>query len=190
MLGPRDLEVLESSYELILGLWVGPGDQGTYLELPPLAGAVGPVDPGDLPQGDLLIAVDPVHPEGDAVALHADGDALPSRDDVTVGVGQGGDTPVGVVVAADDGEAGHAVEELDAGLDPLGRAGGGVGEAEDEAGLVELDCVGAGEGDGGGLELGEVGLAEGADGGFWVSCVSEMVGWNQWEHVCVCVCVC
>lgn len=98
--------------------------------------------------------------------LDQDGDGFAARLDVLGGAGVC-DAPVGPVVAADGGEAGLAVEELDAGFDPLarGRGGRGLGEDEDEAGLVELVGVGCGEGEGGGLELGKGVFGEGVVGG-------------------------
>lgn len=98
--------------------------------------------------------------------LNQDGDGFAAGLDV-LGGGGVGDAPVGPVVAADGGEAGLAVEELDAGFDPLarGRGGRGLGEDEDEAGLVELVGVGCGEGEGGGLELGKGVFGEGVVGG-------------------------
>lgn len=102
--------------------------------------------------------------------LDQDGDGFAARLDVLGSAGVG-DAPVGPVVAADGGEAGLAVEELDAGFDP--HAGGGgrwFFEDEDEAGLVELVGVGCGEGEGGGEELGEGVFGEGVVGGWdWVS---------------------
>lgn len=78
-----------------------------------------------------------------------------------------GDAPVGPVVAADGGQARLAVEVLDAGLDPLAReGGGGLGEDEEDAGLVELVGVCGCECDGGGFELGEGVFGEGFVGGW------------------------
>lgn len=68
--------------------------------------------------------------------LDQNGDGLAPGLDLRGGRGVG-DAPVGPVVAADGGEARLAVEVLDAGLDPLAREGG-LGEDEDDAGLVEL----------------------------------------------------
>lgn len=97
--------------------------------------------------------------------LDQDGDGLAARLDV-LGAAGVGDAPVGPVVAADGGEAGLAVEELDAGFYPLAGIGG-FGEDEDDAGLVELVGVGCGEGERGGFELGEGVFGEGVVGG-WV----------------------
>lgn len=55
--------------------------------------------------------------------LHQDGDGFAAGLDV-LGGGGVGDAPVGPVVAADGGEAGLAVEELDAGFNPFARGGG------------------------------------------------------------------
>lgn len=92
-----------------------------------------------------------------------DGDGLAAGLDVGGGAGVG-DAPVGPVVAADGGEARLAVEELDARLDPF-AGGAGLGQDENEAGLVELVGVGGGEGEGCGLELGEGVFGEGLVGG-------------------------
>lgn len=72
-------------------------------------------------------------------------------------MGGGRNAPISPAVTADGGKAGLVVEELDAGLDPLSRGGGGawLGEFEENAGLVELEGVGGGESDGCGDELGE-----------------------------------
>ena len=118
--------------------------------------------------------VDPeVGAAGAVLALDADGDAAGARADLVARGGRG-DAPVGPGVAADGAEAGRAVKELDAGLDPL--AGGGlvvgacVAEDEEDAGLVELARVAGGEGEGCGEEFGGGVLGVRAVG-CWVSSI-------------------
>ena len=169
---PLDIEVLELAFERFAGLLVRARHQGTHLKLPALTRLIGK-HPAHLPQG-LALAVlgDVVDPERDAVGilllLDEDGDRRAAGLDVTDnGGGQRGDAPVGEAVAGDGGQDGRAVDELDAGLDPLAGCVGRVvrGEAEEEAGLVVERAVGRREGDCGGEEVRDGGDGVGAGGG-------------------------
>lgn len=101
--------------------------------------------------------------------LHENGHGLGTGLDVCRGRGDVGDAPVGPVVAADGGEAGRVVEVLDAGFDPFaGGAGGGTGEEEEDAGLVELVGVCCCEGEACGAEFWKGVLGEGFVGGCFV----------------------
>lgn len=151
---------------------------GLDLDLPVLTNAIHPID---LTERHLLpVPEHLVHPQAvsHVVLLPLDADRRP----VGLGLDDGVDAPVRVVISGDDAYAGHAEILLDAGLDPLGRrvslegGGGRIGgeEGEEDAGLlVELFGLDV-EGDGGGEELGE---GFGGDGvaarGGW--CCEEML---------------
>lgn len=163
---PLHVQSGELDLELILGLGVGlgPGGEGGDLAIP-LAALLG-VEPADLAERDAFAAAgrQVVDPDADAefglVPLDDEGYGVLGRADG----GERRDAPVGVAVAGDGAELRGAVVELEAGLDPLGRRGGGVcslgAEGEEEAGLVVLFGPGGVEGEAGGAEGGD-----GVDGG-------------------------
>lgn len=146
---PLNIHIQKLGLQLVAPTLGWAGNGGTDLELPTLAGALNAVNPGNLPYGDPLVTNDLIDPQalarGAVFPLDKNGDGLAAVSD-GIAVGNGGDAPVGVVVAADGREARAAVKVLDAGLDPLCGRGAGLGEAQEDAGLVELLGVGGGEG--------------------------------------------
>lgn len=142
---PLHIKFLKCGLQVALDLLVRPCHQRTNLNLPLLATLI-PKHPRDLPQRhSLLIANLRVNPYRNLINLQLHRHGRLALHDT---LGQRGrdrrDGPVGVVVAADDAQAGLGGEELDAGFYPLWRRGG-LGEVQVEAGLVELGGVGEGE---------------------------------------------
>lgn len=85
--------------------------------------------------------------------LDEDGDGLLAVFDISSarGIFERGYAPVGPAITADSRQTRLSVKELDAGLDPFARLGG-MGDDEEDAGLVELEGVFGVEGEGGGTE--------------------------------------
>ena len=155
---PLDFELGKVRLEIVLDLFVGPGDQSRNVDLPVISQTV---DPRRLPQWDAeTLAVLEVKPQAAVLLLDPERDLLlPRRHVPRVELrGQGPDGPIRPVVGGDDGVLGDVVVELDARLDPLGGVGGRGGEGEAEAGLVVEGGVGGREGGGCRDELGQEAL--------------------------------
>ena len=122
--------------------------------------------------------------------VHSDGDPLRTRLDLLNGGTRRkrGDGPVRPGVAANGGDAGLRLVELNAGLDPfIGRRRGcSVGESEQEASLVVLGGVRCGEGDGSGLEVVEGAFAVGTEGGCDLLAEGILEKENVVNHLAAC----
>lgn len=174
-LDPLDVKAVKRGLEATFGILGRAGDDGGHLELPAVAGGL-TKGPADLAHGDRLRGrirggddvEDPKRgPRGAAARLDAQSDGAAAGGD---GVGlfrDRSDAPVGPGVAANDAEPGDAVEELDAGLDPL--EGCGItrrGKDEEDTCMFVLMGVRSGEAEGGGEEGRGQALRVGAEGGW------------------------